>query len=467
MIRRWDKSRPPTGPFTLNKDCLQAGNLVAWYPFGQAAGGNFAPDMTSTYHLNDAGVTAPGWNVGKYGEPVIQTLAASAQSLERASSPIAGSGTSLTLAAWAMPTDNSIVMTMLSCATLASNQGYMLVIVGTAANDPFWGQSTGASLTGNAEILNPTFNVWSHYLCNFTTTSSRTAYINGVSGTNDGVDTGAVSGVNRIGVGAIRRLAGFQFPFSGMIGESAIWAPEVSTQVIKRLNDPGLRFELWYPLRSKKWISVGSGITADLSKTLGAATLSSGAALAIAASASKTLGALSITSVTQLALAAASANTLSAATLSATGSLAIADALTATLGAATLASTGTLAIAGALTQTLGAVTLSSATSLGGITADLSKTLGAASLTASGTLAIAAALTQTLGAESLTSAAALKIAAASSVTLGGIALSSLVTGLAGADSPGTIELSDSVVYRVTVADVAMNTIAVSDAPAQYR
>lgn len=36
MARYWDKSKPPIGPWCLNRDSIQAQGLVGWWPFDQA-----------------------------------------------------------------------------------------------------------------------------------------------------------------------------------------------------------------------------------------------------------------------------------------------------------------------------------------------------------------------------------------------------------------------------------------------
>lgn len=47
--------------------------------------------------------------------------------------------------------------------------------------------------------------------------------------------------------------------FNGDVGECGIWSVALDDGMVWRLYDPGTRFELWYPLRSRKWFTQASG----------------------------------------------------------------------------------------------------------------------------------------------------------------------------------------------------------------
>lgn len=83
------------------------------------------------------------------------------------------------------------------------------------------------------------------------------------------------------------------------------------------------------------------------------------------------------------ALSASLSQTLGALTLSSGGTVAIVGTTSQTLGALTLSGTGTVAVAGALSQTLGALTLTASESTSSTTGAISKTLGAMTLSATG------------------------------------------------------------------------------------
>lgn len=144
----------------------------------------------------------------------------------------------------------------------------------------------------------------------------------------------------------------------------------------------------------------------DLSKTLGADTLSAAGTVAVVGNLSKTLGANSIT---------------------AHGSVAVAGTLTKTLGADTLSAAGEEFTPGALSKTLGPDTLSALGAVA-VVGNLSKTLGAVAITADGQVFISGALSKTLGAV-LVSAAGQQLQndpGEFSVTLGPVTLSAAGT-----------------------------------------
>lgn len=122
------------------------------------------------------------------------------------------------------------------------------------------------------------------------------------------------------------------------------------------------------------------GRTADLSQTLGSASLSGASANAIAAAVSQTLGAATLSATAANSIAASLSQTLGAATISSVATDEIAGNLSVTLGAATLSGAATSAIVAAVTQTLGTATLTSAAS-NAIVGALSVTLGVATLDA--------------------------------------------------------------------------------------
>ena len=68
MERRWDKSKPPRGPFALNRDCPQAVGLVAWYPMGGVTGPKFIADHVGKAHLTLG--TQGTMTRGVVGDPV-------------------------------------------------------------------------------------------------------------------------------------------------------------------------------------------------------------------------------------------------------------------------------------------------------------------------------------------------------------------------------------------------------------
>ena len=67
MDRKWDKSKPPLGPFALNKDSLQAQGLSAWWPLND--GGSTQFDLVGGAHGSGA---LSNRTLGADGQPAVK-----------------------------------------------------------------------------------------------------------------------------------------------------------------------------------------------------------------------------------------------------------------------------------------------------------------------------------------------------------------------------------------------------------
>jgi hypothetical protein len=94
--RQWDKSKPPKGPFVLNKDCPQAQGLAAWYPFNTATPLNLY-DYVDGQHLT--GANAPAIQLDRAGAAAGEFVTASSKYFTT-SSPIV-TAMPLSMACWA------------------------------------------------------------------------------------------------------------------------------------------------------------------------------------------------------------------------------------------------------------------------------------------------------------------------------------------------------------------------------
>lgn len=140
----------------------------------------------------------------------------------------------ITIGVWAFLTDNSVVSSLVYFNNTSDTTSQIgMDIAGTVANDPFrvWGGNSASS------INNPPFNQWAHFAGVFTSTTSRTAYINGVAGTTD-TGSGSTNALNtRLDVGALFRSdfgSGVNF-MSGRIAVVAIWAAELTATELRLL----------------------------------------------------------------------------------------------------------------------------------------------------------------------------------------------------------------------------------------
>ncbi len=391
MDRRWDKSKPPQGPFTLNRDCPQAQGIVAWWPMGNASGSVLLLDEAGKYHLSGS---ASGMTIGPSGAPSA-SFNGSSSYLSNAAAP---SNMPLTLAAWATPNSASLVGTILSVDNGDdSGQLFRMVVVGTASpkeiranhRDTISGEanaSYGAGWVSGTEF---------HGAAVFTSTSSRAIYYNGALGISNSTVMNSLS-VSRVQMGRNQSSAARQY-WSGTIGESGVWNVALSADNIRRLYDQGTRFELWYPLRSRKWFTQGGAGDASAALTGSAVTSSAGTltpSLEVALSGQAvTSSAGTITPGVGVDVAlTGEAVTSSAGTLTAATSIALA-------GQAVTSSAGTLTANNSVSLSGQAVTVSDGTITPSLGTDVALS-GEAVASAAGTLSVSTSVA--LSGESVTS-----------------------------------------------------------------
>ena len=252
--RRWDKSKPPRGPFTLNKDCFQAQGLVCWYPLGGASGGLYVPDLSGNLHLT--GVAPFKQVIGDKGQPVGEYDGAAATLF--ASATPTTNATPLSVSAWINPTSVAGSMAIVSWGSFAGttatrsryqfdhNVGGLRFI------------SAGASTTNIASKSGVLANTWQHTLGIEESNTSRYAAVNGVIGAQDATTGTLLSTWDRTQIGANFDGSVVSNYATGKIGEICFWNVNQKNNAIA-LADPATRFELWYPLRSRKWFTAGSG----------------------------------------------------------------------------------------------------------------------------------------------------------------------------------------------------------------
>ena len=281
MDRRWDKSKPPRGPFTVNRDCPQAAGLVGWWPMGGPSGAKLVFDHVGKAHL--AGTTSPP-TLGPTGAPNC-VFNGSSDVLTAAAAPV--TAMPLTLAGWATAGSASLVGSILSIdaglAAFGSANFYRLVVVGSASP-----KQVRANQGESASEVQATYGAgWVagrefHAAGVFSGVASRDVYYNGALGASDTTNLTAPT-VSQTVLGR-HSVTGSEQYWAGNLGEAGVWAVALPAHIIARLSDPGTRFELWYPLRGKRWISLGGGTTLN-------ATLIDAAAAADILSASSILNA--------------------------------------------------------------------------------------------------------------------------------------------------------------------------------
>lgn len=419
MDRRWDKSKPPQGPFALNRDCPQAQGLVAWWPVGPHGSGKVLPDLANTYTLTTGTAGTP--TLLGTGAPAVALSAASNQYLLNDATPI--TALPLSISAWGQTDGSTQTVFQILAGTGNHNDFCRIVLVsnkvrvnvGTVTGGAQSNAITTASYTNGRQHL---------FSASCASSTSRTVYLDG---TNAVTDTASIAPVNaftrlRFGVALTTADALLQ-PFNGSLGETGLWNRALAADEHMRLWSPATRYELWYPLRSRKWFTQGGGgdvsvaltgqsasaaagtlgvthsnATAGQAATAGAGTLAPSLAIAITGSASATSAGTLTPAAT--ATLAGHQGSVSAGTLAPTTTLGLA-------GQAASAAAGTVTPLGDVTVALSgqAITASAGTASPAITcaasgqscaATAGTILPAVSVNANGTQLATAAGTLTLG-----------------------------------------------------------------------
>lgn len=254
VSRIWDKSKPPRGPFTLNRDCPQAQGLVAWWPIGGASGGKFVPDYAGSAHM---GVGTSGVrSLGRSGEPSLDLTAASSQYYQSTVIPVTAFPMSASL--WFTPRTLGTYWMLGGGNSGDGSQYWGLVLINTGVVRAQLGKDASPDISANTTATvaaGSTNNV----IGVFSSATSATVYLNGGNAVTDSANNQTFPTLTNTSLGALCQASNALY-MDGALGEAAIWNIALSSDIAARLYDPGKRFELWYPLRSKKWISAGATV---------------------------------------------------------------------------------------------------------------------------------------------------------------------------------------------------------------
>lgn len=259
VIRRWDKSKPPTGPFALNRDCPQAVGLVCWYPQGGPSGKNNSFDLAGKYHLSGTNSAATR---GDAGQPALTFASASSNALSVSSLPV--STFPLTLAAWARPaTAHNGSAFGLASASGASGFGRKLLYFHPDGTVRLYSQNDSSGSIFISATGGYTTGQWTHGAAVFASSTDYRIFRAGGNKTTSS-SSNAFGTPTRVDMGDDNTGGNY---FNGDIGECGIWNVALSDDLVARLYDPGTRFELWYPLRSRKWFTQGAGASGTSATT--------------------------------------------------------------------------------------------------------------------------------------------------------------------------------------------------------
>lgn len=246
MLRAWDKSKPPTGPFSLNRDCPQAQGLVAWYPMGGPSARGVVFDIAGAAHLSG---TVNAMTLGDAGQPATTFVSASTQFLSVSSVP--ASAYPLTIAAWARPaTVHSGCIAGIGRSAGAATPGRKLIFAHSAGNIRAYNENDSASSVFPISSGSYAAGGWVHAAGVFDS-SNTTAFRNGANKASLTSPTFGTPDKTRIG----HDVSTGNY-FDGDVGETGFWSVALSDNLVYRLYDRSTRYELWYPLRSRKWFSL-------------------------------------------------------------------------------------------------------------------------------------------------------------------------------------------------------------------
>lgn len=252
MIYKWDKSVPPSGAFTLNRDCPQAQGLVAWWPVFNSRPAFLLDGAGGTY--NQVPGTAPSMSIGQLNEPVMTYAGGSSQFLNCLTTPVIGKPLTLWTRFKATASGSQVLMTLSDGVADAGTDGrYLLYLTGTGPlNANFQQRNAGGS--ANVATSSNTIAVGASGVAIARAVAAAVPRVSleGVNTSGTGTDQNPT--VSRIAFGY---LVGSPSLFlTGDIGESGLHNIDISDEAAYRLYSPDTRYELMYPLRSPKWISL-------------------------------------------------------------------------------------------------------------------------------------------------------------------------------------------------------------------
>lgn len=162
------------------------------------------------------------------------TFNGSNQRITIASTPITVAP--LTIACWYNTTDNANTQGFVNVCNSTGNQGFRLQIRGNIAGDPVSAQTIGSSNGLAYTTAAYSINTWQHACGVFTSTTSRTAYLNGGNaGTNTTACT--VTGADRIIIGMNLSSSAATNLMNGQLAEIGIWNIALATDDIIALAD--------------------------------------------------------------------------------------------------------------------------------------------------------------------------------------------------------------------------------------
>lgn len=237
--------RPPGPPYVLNRDCLSAEGLVAFWPLG-AASGHAHYDIVGrgASKLTQNGTMAPA--PGPYGEGLAASNTGSASNfLSTSVNPVVTPP--FTIAAWVYTTQTASYWNAWAVSFDGTNYHNIYINYPSAGNvgaNTFDG--LGQESQGTA-TKNLTTNTWAHITCTWTSNVLRAAF---VDGGNKGSNTTSLTPTTPT-LTTIGQFPGGFGPMTGRIAHVCAWNRVLSDDAVARLYDPATRWELYWQSRGR------------------------------------------------------------------------------------------------------------------------------------------------------------------------------------------------------------------------
>lgn len=286
-MRTWDKSKPPRGPWTLNKDSPRAQGLVGWWPMGGASGGLYLPDYSeSNAHMT---LASGKFSLGDVGQPCITLNGTSdVASTATGTGLISGAVAPFAMTTWFKANSASTAERIFTVSSTSSSNPFNLLQLNSSGKAEYQNRNdaatNSASYTSSASVVVGAWNFLGASVQSIVAGTGNVYLVfNNETVTNTSNSWAGAQTLNKVAIGAF--YFGSTSPgnfFGGDIGECCLYNVGKTSAELRAYSDPGKRFELWYPLRSKKWlVFIPTAITYESSGNSGdiaAASSYSGAA---------------------------------------------------------------------------------------------------------------------------------------------------------------------------------------------
>lgn len=241
--RSWAGNRPPLdGAFTINRNSPQANGLVAWIPDSQ---GNLPLGYNSITASNTSSTVVGDGTLGK-----VFNLPAGYIELSNLAAGVNMDTAPWSIACWVnfnVVSGTQNIMSLHRAASSFSGMDFKSLSGGAIQC------GVGSLSTGVTPVAGTWYRFW--YTFSATGASPSSIYLNGVLSIN-GADQAPSSVVaDRLCVGRYNDAGGTFDTLNGKVADIRYYTKCVTPEVIWQDYDPATRYDLWQPMRSRRWFA--------------------------------------------------------------------------------------------------------------------------------------------------------------------------------------------------------------------